>query len=120
MGMAVISIDTSSQQCTLTVDGALVKADEIEFYYGTDWNNQPLKEFKYTIKTVLPDGMTQDVEYQMASPDTGPNIQNQGPGAGTKQKNGLFSKIINKSEKVSAILSKIQKTINELKQLKSV
>jgi len=68
MSLAVLTIDTASQACSLTIDGVPVNADEIKFYYGTDYNGQEMKIFKYTVSTDLPDGGVQDVEYEMAPP----------------------------------------------------
>ena len=71
MALAVISINTQTQECVLTVDGALIPANKVEFYYTTNdpYNGLPYKRFKYTISTTLPDGATQDLEYEMVTPE---------------------------------------------------
>jgi hypothetical protein len=70
MAMAVISIDTDSQQCTLTVDGALVQADEVSFSKGTDYDGNPYKRFSYTMETMGLDSMKQMIQYMMVPKDS--------------------------------------------------
>lgn len=105
MSLAVITIDTATQHCSMTVDGVPMVADEIEFYYGTDYNGNPVKEFKYVMTTTLPDGGTQDMEYQMMALDTGPNVQDQGPGVG-----GLVSREIKTKDR---LYKEVEAFVNE-------
>lgn len=70
MSLAVISINTETQECVLTLDGALVQADEISFSKGTDYDGNPYKRFSYTMETMGPDSMKQMVQYMMVPKDS--------------------------------------------------
>lgn len=91
MSIAVISLDTQTKSCVLTLDGALVQADTIYFSKGTDYNGDPLLVFKYGVQVTDNNGLNQTIEYELPQPDMSME--------GCKiEKNGLASKIIDRAK----------------------
>lgn len=70
MSLAVISINTETQECVLTLDGALVQADQISFYKGTDYDGSPVKSFEYMVQMSEPDGMMKKMMHTMVPKDS--------------------------------------------------
>jgi hypothetical protein len=93
MAMVVISLDTGSRQCTLTIDGALVSADQVMFHKGTHYNGDPMLMFRYETQISDNNGLMQSIEYELPQPDM--NME-----GCVIEKNGLASKIIDKSKKL--------------------
>lgn len=69
MAIAVISIDTETQECVLTLNGALVGADEIYFSKGTNHDGIPYKDFSYSEQTTDSDGIMKKTMYRMVPKD---------------------------------------------------
>lgn len=69
MSIATINIDTATGECHLTVDGALVQADQISFYKGTDYDGNPVKSFEYMVQVSEPDGMMKRMMHTMVPKD---------------------------------------------------
>jgi len=70
MSLAVISIDTNSQECVLTIDGALVSANDIYFSKYTNYDGVSQKDFSYSVEVTEPDGMMKRMMHTMVHKDS--------------------------------------------------
>jgi len=84
MSMAVISVNTETQECILTLDGALVQADEVYFSKGTDYNGIPYKNFGYSVQMMEPDGMMKKMMHTMVLKDS-PEYSSENAGLVSKE-----------------------------------
>jgi len=91
MSLAIITIDTTSQSCSLAIDGVPVNADEISFSKSIDYDGNTYKNFAYSIKMIGPDNIHKKIEYRMVSPEEMKNMMDHGY---SMEKNGLASRII--------------------------
>jgi hypothetical protein len=68
MAVVNISLDTSSRQAILTVNGVLVPANEIfvEKYF---YEGEEFVRFGYTIESANPDGMKERRQFYLPSPE---------------------------------------------------
>ncbi len=92
MSLAVISLNTETRDCVLTVDGALVSPDYIYFSKMLNMDGNLDVSFRYEV--ALKDdktGMVQKMEFMLPSPDMDMHEY-------SMDKNGLASKIIDKAK----------------------
>jgi hypothetical protein len=95
MAMAVISVNTETQECALTLDGALVNADDIYFSKYTDHNGDLQKAFSYSVQMMEPDGMMKKMMHTMVPKDS-PEYSNENAGLVSKEiktKNKLYKEV---------------------------
>ena len=101
MSIATINIDTATGECHLTVDGALVQADQISFYKGTDYDGNPVKSFEYMVQVSEPDGMMKKMMHTMV-PKESPEY--------SKENAGLVNKEIKNKDK---LYKEVEAFVNE-------
>jgi hypothetical protein len=69
MAMTVISVDTETQECVLTVNGVLVPADEVFFSKYIDYDGNVHKDLTYSVETSNVDGVKQRTQFTMVRKD---------------------------------------------------
>lgn len=101
MSLAIITIDTSSQECSLAVNGVLVNANDIYFSKYTNPDGVLQKDFSYSVETTEPDGMMKRMMHTMVPKDS-PEY------AGSK--NGIISREIKTKDK---LYKEVESFVNE-------
>lgn len=102
MSMAIISLDTESRSCILTIDGVLIPVDSVHFSkskYGED----EYVSFGYAIVTKDNNGMTQMIEYIL--PHKEDDMKEY-----SMEKNGLASRVVDKTK---ALIKDISNFLNK-------
>jgi len=96
MAVVNVSLDTSSRQAVLTVNGVLVPANDI-FVEKYIYDGEEFVRFGYTIESTNPDGMKERRQFYLPSPEELATEAHAG-----LNEEGFASKILHDDEKAKA------------------
>jgi hypothetical protein len=96
MAIVNVSLDTSSRQAVLTVNGVLVPANDI-FVEKCIYDGEEFVRFGYTIENTNPDGMKEKRQFYLPSPEEIATEAHAG-----LNKEGFASKIVYDDKKAKA------------------
>jgi hypothetical protein len=99
MSVIGISLDTSSRQLALTIDGVIVPATDVyvEKFMDAFNDGKEIVNFSYTIKSINSQGLKERRQFYLPSPEELATEAHAG-----LDKNGLSSKPVHNDEKAKA------------------
>jgi hypothetical protein len=97
MAIANVSLDTTTRQAVLTIDGILISTNEFSIHQYVDMDEGLRISFSYTIENVNGQGLKERRRFFLPSPEELDAI-----GSDKLNENGFASKIVHDDDKAKA------------------